>query len=58
MGVTKFTPGLSLKEIAERRASKKYVNLSVLDSYYLYSDGIHHWYEVILVDKGHPSFAA
>ena len=28
-----------------------------VDSYYLYSDGIHHWYEVILADKSHPALA-
>ncbi|HEV2118763.1 MAG TPA: 50S ribosomal protein L15e [Candidatus Bathyarchaeia archaeon] len=55
LGVTKFTRSLSLQRIAEKRANRKYVNLSILDSYYLYSDGIHHWYEVILADKSHPA---
>ena len=55
MGVTKFTRGLSLQEIAEKRVGKKYVNMKVLNSYYLHSDGIHHWYEVILSDKNHPA---
>jgi large subunit ribosomal protein L15e len=57
LGVTKFTRSLSLQRIAEKRANRKYVNLTVLDSYYLYSDGIHHWYEVILADKSHPALA-
>jgi len=57
MGVTKFTRGISLQKIAEKRANRKYTNLDVLESYYLYSDGIHHWYEVILVDKNHPALA-
>jgi len=57
MGVSKFTRGLSLQRIAEKRANRKYVNLTVLHSYYLYSDGIHHWYEVILADKNHPAQA-
>ena len=57
MGVSKFTRSISLQRIAEKRANRKYVNLTVLDSYYLYSDGIHHWYEVILADKSHPALA-
>jgi large subunit ribosomal protein L15e len=57
MGVTKFTRGLSLQRIAEKRAGKKYVNMTILNSYYLHSDGIHHWYEVILADKNHPALA-
>ncbi|HZY46855.1 MAG TPA: 50S ribosomal protein L15e [Candidatus Bathyarchaeia archaeon] len=57
MGVTKFTRGVSLQRIAEKRANKKYVNLTVLNSYYLYSDGLHHWYEIILADKNHPALA-
>ena len=57
MGVTKFTRGLSLQKIAENRAGKKYVNMTILSSYYLYSDGLHHWYEVILADKNHPALA-
>ena len=57
MGVSKFTRSLSLQRIAEKRANRKYVNLTLLDSYYLYSDGIHHWYEVILADKSHPALA-
>lgn len=57
MGVSKFTRSLSLQRIAEKRANRKYVNLTLVDSYYLYSDGIHHWYEVILADKSHPALA-
>ncbi len=55
MGVSKFTRSISLQRIAEKRANRKYVNLTVLHSYYLYSDGIHHWYEVILADTSHPA---
>jgi ribosomal protein L15E len=57
MGISKFTRSISLQRIAEKRANRKYVNLTLLDSYYLYSDGIHHWYEVILLDKSHPALA-
>ncbi|HEX9239300.1 MAG TPA: hypothetical protein VF910_01420 [Candidatus Bathyarchaeia archaeon] len=28
--------------------------MTVRDSYHLYSDGMSHWYEVILMDHHHP----
>ncbi|MBS3136051.1 50S ribosomal protein L15e [Candidatus Woesearchaeota archaeon] len=45
-------------QIAEERASRKYLNCEVLNSYYLAEDGRHFWYEVILVDKASPSILA
>ena len=51
MGVSKFTRSISLQTVAERRAVRRYPNLTVQDSYHLYSDGISHWYEVILMDQ-------
>lgn len=47
--------GKSYQWIAEERAAKKYPNCEVLNSYYLAEDGMHRWYEVILVDKNHPA---
>ena len=44
--------------IAEERVEKKYINMAVLNSYYLAQDGIHIWYEVILVDPENPSIKA
>ncbi len=41
---------MSYKWIAEQRASKKYDNLEVLNSYQIGKDGIFYFYEVILVD--------
>ncbi len=41
--------------IAEERASKAYVNCEVLNSYYVGEDGMHYWYEVIMVDRASPS---
>ena len=41
--------------IAEERVAKKYPNCEVLNSYYVTRDGQRVWYEVILVDKTHPS---
>ena len=54
LGVTKFTRAMSLKNIAEEKARKKYPNLQVLNSYYLWEDGSHHWYETILRDMHNP----
>jgi large subunit ribosomal protein L15e len=58
MGVVKFTPGKNLQWIAEERAQKKFPNLEVLNSYKVYSNGKHHYYEVILVDPHHPVIKA
>ncbi len=41
---------LNYKEIAEQRVAKKYVNMEVLNSYMIGKDGIHYFYEVILID--------
>jgi large subunit ribosomal protein L15e len=57
MGVTKFTAAKSIKQIAEERVAKKYPNLKVINSYWVWQDGIHKWYEVILVDPSHPVIA-
>ena len=53
-GSVRFSPGKSLKWIAEERAAKKFTNLEVLNSYYVAEDGIHKWYEIVLVDPHHP----
>jgi len=55
MGVTRFTAAKSLQKIAEGRAAKKYPNLKVLNSYWIWADGKYKWYQVILVDPHHPS---
>jgi len=44
----------SYQVVAEERTSKKYPNCEVLNSYYAGEDGVHYWYEVILVDTAHP----
>ena len=44
-----------MKRVAERRVNEKYVNLKVMGSYLVYQDGMYSWFEVILVDPGHPS---
>jgi len=55
LGVTKFTRGKSLKQIAEERVAKRFPNLSVLNSYYVWEDGMSRWFEVVLVDPNHPA---
>ncbi|MBI2670904.1 50S ribosomal protein L15e [Candidatus Woesearchaeota archaeon] len=44
--------------IAEERVARKYTNMEVLNSYYVFEDGKYKWFEIILVDKNHPSIKA
>jgi large subunit ribosomal protein L15e len=55
MGVSKYTPAKSIKLIAEERVARKYPNLEVLSSYWVWEDGVSKWFEVILVDPSSPS---
>jgi len=54
MGVAKFKPAKSLRLIAEERAARKFPNLEVLNSYWVWEDGRFKWFEVIMVDPSHP----
>jgi len=54
MGVAKFKPAKSLRLIAEERTARKFPNLEVLNSYWVWQDGQHKWFEVILVDPNNP----
>jgi len=45
----------SYQLIAEERANKKFPNCEVLNSYWVGKDGKNYWFEVILVDRAHPS---
>lgn len=49
---------MNYQTVAELRANKKYPNCEVLNSYYVGQDGLHYWYEVILVDRANPSIVA
>ena len=49
---------MNYQTVAENRAARKYPNCEVLNSYYVGQDGLHYWYEVILVDKSHPQILA
>ena len=57
-GRTRLSPGKSDQRIAEERASKKYPNCEVLNSYWVGQDGSYKWYEVIMVDRDHPAIKA
>jgi large subunit ribosomal protein L15e len=53
-GEEQLIVGKSLQRMAEERTQKRYKNLEVLNSYWVGADGQNEWYEVILVDPGHP----
>jgi large subunit ribosomal protein L15e len=55
MGKNRITPAKSLQRIAEERASRRYPNMEVLNSYWVGQDGRQKWFEVILVDGHHPA---
>ena len=54
-GVRRVTRAKNRQRIAEERASRKYRNLRVLNSYPVGQDGSTKWFEVILVDPAHPA---
>ncbi len=55
MGMLKYYPKKSLQWIAEEKAARRFSNLEVLNSYWVGEDGVHTWFEVILVDPAHPA---
>lgn len=48
----------SYQLICEQRVAQKYPNCEVLNSYWVAKDGKYYWYEIIMVDKAHPSVLA
>jgi len=44
--------------VAEQRVGRKYRNMEVLNSYWIGRDGMHYFFEVILVDRTHPQILA
>jgi large subunit ribosomal protein L15e len=54
LGVKRLTARKSSQWVAEERASRKFPNLEVLNSYWVGQDGKSKWYEIILVDPNHP----
>ena len=43
------------QSLAEKRVAGRFPNLEILNSYYIGEDGKYKFYEIILVDKHHPS---
>jgi len=54
-GVNRITRRKNRQRVAEERASRKYRNLRVLNSYPVGEDGSTKWFEAILVDPNHPA---
>ncbi|MBN2251458.1 MAG: 50S ribosomal protein L15e [Candidatus Altiarchaeota archaeon] len=54
-GVRKITPRISIQRIGEERAQKRFPNLEILGSYWLWEDGQYKWYEVVFADPSHPA---
>ena len=57
LGVTRIKAAVSMKQVAERRVLERYRNMKLFGSYFLYKDGMHYWYEVILADPSHKRIA-
>ena len=55
MGKNRITQAKSIQRIAEERASRRFPNMEVLNSYWVGQDGKLKYYEVILVDGHHPA---
>ena len=54
LGVTRIKAAVNMKQVAERRVLERYPNMALLGSYFIYKDGMHYWYDVILADRSHP----
>ena len=54
LGVTRIKAAVNMKQVAERRVLGRYPYMALLGSYFIYKDGMHYWYEVILADRSHP----
>src|SRR2546427_1743455 len=57
-GMLKITMAKSIQRIAEERVAKRYPNMEVLASYWVGEDGMHKFYEVLLIDPQHPVIRA
>jgi large subunit ribosomal protein L15e len=53
-----YTRAKSMQAIAEERASKKFTNTEVLNSYFVGDSGTHSYYEIIMLDRSSPSVRA
>ena len=54
LGVNRIKADDNMKTVAERRVVERYPNMTILGSYFIYKDGKHYWFEVIMADPSHP----
>lgn len=54
-GILRITMKKNIQRIAEERVQRHFPNMEVLNSYPVGQDGLHKWFEVILVDPYNPS---
>ena len=54
LGVTRIKAAVNMKQVADRRVLERYPNMALLGAYFIYKDGMHYWFEVILADPSHP----
>lgn len=54
-GIVRIKGNVSMRQTAEQRVKKKYPNLNIINSYFLYRDGRNEWHEVLLIDPENPS---
>jgi large subunit ribosomal protein L15e len=57
LGVTRIKADDNMKTVAERRVLERYPKMKLLGSSYIYKDGRHYWFEIILADPSHPRIA-
>lgn len=55
---TKIVQAKNYQWICEEKAQKRYVNMEVLNSYWVGQDEKYYWYEVIMVDVYHPQIVS
>ena len=53
-----YTRHKSLKVVAEEKASRKFMNCEVLNSYFIGNAGAENYYEVILLDRGNSAITS
>ena len=54
LGVTRIKADDNMKTVAQRRTLERYPNMKILGSYFVYKDGMHYWFEIIMADPSHP----
>jgi len=51
IGVKKLKLAKSLRLVAEERAARRFPNLEILNSYWIWEDGLYKWFEIIMADR-------